>query len=204
MFRTWRLVVLVTGVTSLLGAMSSPTRAVTWHNTGDTAFTATAGAPTLSATGVSLACASQTITGIATGGTFVGATWSGLTATGTSQGCFWGGISTQQTCSYRLTAATQTGTGTITTGNMDVTCDITQFGTKICHVENHNPSLHAQYTNPSGGVGGRLTVTAGSLRVTHPATGSCPFGNGDTASLTHQAFVITNPAGGGPNITRTA
>jgi hypothetical protein len=203
MSRISRIVVLVTAVASLAGVMSSAASAVTWHNSGASAFTATAGAFSYSATGVNLACSSATATGTVGATPFVGATWAAASGQIHYNGCFFAGTSWTINCGYTLTAQTQPSAG-VTTGNLDVTCDITQFGAKLCHIENHNPGLHAQYTNPSGGVGGRLTVTTGIVRLTNPPTGSCPLGNGDTLHLTHQTFGITSPAGGGPIITRTA
>ena len=210
MNRISRFVVLVTAIASLAAVMSSTAGAVTWHNTGDTAFTATAGAGTLAATGVSLTCPSGTGTGTLGSAPTVGHT---ITVSGTVHynGCLTAGIATTIECGYTLTGTSQTGsTGhLVTSGNIDVTCSLTQFGAKLCHIENHSP-LTGSYANPTTNAApGRLTVSAGVLRVTNGPTGSCPLGSNDTATLTEQTFVVTTATGGpvphtGPIVTRTA
>jgi hypothetical protein len=198
-----RFVVLVTALTSLFAVLSSTAGAVTWHNTGNTSFTATAGPGTLSATAASLSCTSADASGTAPA-SFVGATYV-VTGTIGFTGCTISGSATNVECSYKLTGISQPTPG-ITTGGADVTCGVYLIGQEICHISG---SVHGHYVNPNPPTAGRLTVTAGlGLRLSNGPTGSCPLGNGDAGSLTHLAFNVTSGTGGtgtlGPIITRTA
>ena len=197
MSRMTRLAVLALGLVSVLGTLSASAGAVTWDNSGGTAFTATAGAGTLSSTGASLGCLSATGTGTAPVST-VGAFYS-VSGTATFNSCVLSGITTSVACGYTLTGTAQDGTGmgSVITGSVDVTCDVTQFSTKLCHIEG---STSGTYTNNVPGV---LTIaTSNTLTLTNGGAGTCPLGNGDKGHLTHLTFTTTsaNP----PTITRTA
>jgi len=75
MSKSARLVVLIV---SLLAVLAPSAHAVTWHNSGDTTFTATTILPgfgTLSATGINMVCANHNITGTTGAAPFVGSTW---------------------------------------------------------------------------------------------------------------------------------
>jgi hypothetical protein len=165
---------------------------------GATTFTATAGAGTLSSTGASLGCQTADATGDAPI-TTVNNVYS-VHGTVTFTTCVLSGISTHVDCSYTLTGAALDGgnvMGSVVTGNVDVTCDVSQFGTKLCHIEGSTPGT---YTNSTPGV---LTVaTSNTLTTTNGPVGSCPLGNGDKGHLTNLTFTTTsaNP----PTITRTA
>ena len=208
MTKITRIVVLATALMSLFAAATSTAGAVTWHNTGDTAFTGTGGAGTLSSTGVSLTCSSADGTGTTGPTPFVGATWTGATGTVTFTGCRLAGITTSVTCTGSLTGTTWiAGPPSVTSGSGDTTCNVTQGGIKICHIEGTAPGT---YTNPSGGTNGKSTVLASTtLKTTNPASGTCPLGNGDSASITSATATITAATGGpgplhqGPIITRT-
>ena len=200
MSKIMRVVVMVTALMSLFGVMSATAGAVTWHNTGNTAFTATGGAGTLSSTGVSLVCTSSDATGTAPA-SVVGATYTS-TGTATFTGCRLAGLAAAVSCNYSLTG-TAFSAG-VTSGTVDATCSVSQAGVAVCHIAGTTPG---SYTNP--GTAGRLTLSASSsLRTFNPASGTCPLGNGDTASLTQQVFTVTGGTGGagtvGPVINRTA
>jgi hypothetical protein len=198
MSKITRLAVLVVGLMSLFGIMSATAGAVTWHNTGATTFTATSGAGTLSSTSAALNCGNATGTGTAAA-LFVGTTYA-VSGTATFGSCFLSGITTTVDCGFTLTGTSQPVTRVSTTGSVDVTCDVSQFGTKLCHIEG---SVHGTYTRTAGAGDGVLTLsTGGSLNTTNPPSGSCPLGNGDRAHLSELTFTTTsaNP----PVIHRTA
>jgi hypothetical protein len=204
-----RFAVLVASLMSLFAMMSATAGAVTWHNRGDTAFTATNPATgTLSVTGVNLVCHGATATGASPSAAFGGTLYTGATGTVTFSPCFISGIPTHVGCTYSLTvSAAATGTTPPTfDGNADVTCDVTQFNTKICHIEGQTA---ASYTNPEGAFGKLVLSHSNTLTVTSPAGASCPLGSPEQATLTTQTFTITNATGGptphtGPTIVRTA
>lgn len=193
MNRTTRLVVLVVGLASLLGAWSSSSGAVTWHNAGSTAFTATAGPWSLSSTGATLWCGSATATGTAPNNV-VGLT-DPVSGTMTFASCNLS-LPTGLDCGYTFTGTSQSGG--VTSGTMDVTCGVYQFGAKLCHI---GGSLSATYTNP-GSVGVFNLATGGSLLLSNGPVGTCPLGNGDRGHSSALTFRTTsaNP----PIIIRTA
>lgn len=205
MSRISRFVVLLTAVVSLVGVMSSAAGAVTWHNTGSTAFTASMGPETLSATGANYACTGASATGAAAGGSTVSAVYS-MTGTITYNGCVLAGTSVLITCGYTLTSVLQPAAST-TTGNVDLTCGWTvggDPGTQLCHVSG---SRHFIYANP-----GHRDATWGVLTLTTTSTmtiggSSCPVGANDTFHVSEGTFVVsaaTGPTTMGPIITRTA
>jgi hypothetical protein len=181
---------------SLFAAMSSTAGAVTWHNSGSTAFTATAGAVTLSSTGANLSCSSATATGTAPAMT-VGAVYS-VSGTATFNTCLLSGITTGVDCGYTLTGTTQSGS--VTSGPVDVTCGVYQFGTKLCHLEG---TVSATYSNPVSGVGVLIWATGGNVVATDASPMvHCPLGNGDRGHLSLWTFRTTSASP--PVITRTA
>ncbi len=195
MTRIFRLAVMVVGLMSLLGVASATADAVTWHNTGSTAFTATSGPTTFSSTSAAWNCTGETATGDAPAGTTISAIYS-IRGTLTFSGCSLSGISTGVDCAFAFTGFTQPAAGQ-TTGDLDMTCRMSQFGAQICHFEG---GLHGIYAVPSVGV---LTLTTGgNLVVTSPASGSCPLGSNDRVHVSEWTFRTTsaNP----PVITRTA
>lgn len=193
MSRIMRFAVLVASLMSLFAVMSSAASAVTWDNSGSTAFTATSGAGTLSSTGASLSCTDATGTGTAPA-TTVGLTYS-VSGVATFNGCRMSNIATTVSCDYTLTGTSQSGG--VTSGSVDVTCGVSQFGVKLCHI---GGSVSGTYTNP-GVVGVLNLATGGSLILSNGPTGTCPLGNGDVGHLTPLTFNTTsaNP----PVITRT-
>lgn len=204
MSRIARLAVLVVALTSLFAVMSSTAGAVTWHNSGDSTFTATAGAGTLSSTSAGLACpAGGTATGTvaATPAVVPVGAWSAVTGTVTWTGCTLGVSGYAVDCAYTLTASTWTaGTPATTGGSADVTCGVYLAGAKFCHISG---SVTGTYSNPVGATKGSLAIaTGGSLTVVNGPAGSCPLGNGDTGHLSASTFTVTSGTGG-PVITRT-
>ncbi len=196
MRRTTRLTVLVVGLLSLLGAVSATAGAVTWHNSGSTNFTATTGASTFSSTSAALNCTGGAMTGDAPTGATVAVTYIER-GTSTFSGCSLSGIATGVDCAYTLTGTTQPSAG-VTTGDIDTTCGVYQFNTKVCHIEG---TVHFVQTTASGTVTLTLT-TGGNLVATNAPTGTCPLGHGDRMHVTDMTERTTsaNP----PIITRTA
>ena len=190
-----RFAVLVASLMSLFAVMSSTAGAVTWHNSGSTAFTATAGPGTLSSTSASLNCTGASATGTAPALT-VGATYA-VSGTATFTGCSLGGVATGVDCGYTLTGTSQSGS--VTSGAVDVTCGVYQFGAKLCHI---GGSASGTYTNPVSGVGVLALATGGNLITSNGTSGSCPLGNGDRGHLS--AFSFRTTSANPPVITRTA
>jgi hypothetical protein len=187
--RTW---VLVVSLMSLFGVMSASAGAVTWVNDGGSTFTATGGPGTLSGGGLSLICGSSDATGTVAANPFVGSQWSAASGTLRFTNCNIAGVPTNAHCNYTLTAMNQVGSATL--GSADVTCDLTQGGTKICHVQGGTP---AHYINPPDA---RLILTeSGTLRTTD-GVGSCPLGSGGATTLTQQTVTLTSA--NAPRITR--
>ncbi|WP_445150802.1 hypothetical protein [Baekduia sp. Peel2402] len=194
MSRISRIVVLVTSLAAVVGAIAGTAGAVTWHVSGSGSFTATAPSETLSGTIGPLACTSATATGTYAPGSLAGAVYSGVAGTITF-GCTIG-LGFEFSCGYRLTATAQPTVTVVTTGNLDMTCAVT-FGSggKLCDVAG---SRHAIYTK--GASADTLTLTTTTLNV---SGSGCQFGTNDALHFSEQTFTVTS-AGGGPHIVRTA
>jgi hypothetical protein len=194
-----RFVVLVTALTSLVAVMSSTAGAVTWHNTGNTAYTATGGAGTLSTGGglVSLSCPHVRVTGTSPAVTTTN-NLATLTTTFTNcSGPF--GVAAHVHCTIGLTGIAQdvariTGTG-------DVHC-VATIGGIPCTITGAVPG---SYTNPA-------SPTPGTLHIPHNGAGLTVSGSGcplsGAATLSAQTWRVTGGTGGtgalGPIFTRTA
>lgn len=204
MSRISRLAVLVTALASLMGVVSATAGAVTWHNSGNSAFTGTGGAATLSVGANNLACSASSVTGTAPVGSFL--TSYSATGTITLSPCTLAGQNAYVHCGFTATAAAFAVP--VTTGVADVNCvaRLTSGNTALCTIKGTTPG---QYTNPSGAAKGRTTaLTSGTgLTVSHASGTSCLLGTG-TAHLSEQTVTITNASGGtgtgGPVINRTA
>jgi hypothetical protein len=202
MSRITRLAVLLAALLSLCGVMSSTANAVTWHNTGDSAFTATGGAGTFTSTAVTFGCSGGDLSGTVPATPLRGGTLA-VSATYIGTGCT---LSNQQVtvdCGYTFTwTVWVSGSRSITSGDADVTCSIYLAGTKICHLGGPVPT---DYVNPSGTTPGSFTITTNSdLTVSKGPIGNCPLGTGDTGHFTLLTFNVvdtTQPLG--PVITRT-
>lgn len=207
MTRISRAIVLLGALTSLLAAMSSTAGAVTWHNAGDTAYTATGGAFTYSVTGIQQRCTGSDVTGTApastTALTYV------MTGTLTYTGCTTSGIPSTFHCSYSFTTSAA-AVNHVFSGNFDLACGIYDTsGIRICQIEGQTP---ATYHNPETGLGAQFTLhTSSTLRTTDGGLGvSCPLGAGEPVHITSQVIAITNATGGptaphaGPTLVRTA
>jgi hypothetical protein len=188
MSKIGRMCVLVASLMSFCGVMSSTAGAVTWSNDGGTSFTATGGPRTFSGGGLSLSCASSDATGTAATGPFTGAIWVGAASmTATYTGCTVAGITTHHHCAFTFTAAAQS-VPTVTNGNLDVTCDMTQGATKLCHFEG---STAVHYITPPDA---RFILTeSATLRTTSVPPGNCPLGNGGATTMTQQIITLTSP-----------
>jgi hypothetical protein len=205
MNRITRLAVLITALLSLCAITSTATNAVTWHNTGSTAFTATAGATTLTVGGNTLSCSGATVTGTASTSTFVGATWPAASGTAVFAPCSMAGQTATAHCTFTVTAVSWTaGPPATTAGFVDATChsSLTAGGPVLCVTRGAPPGSFKNPTAPTKASG---TMNASSvLTITNGAGASCPFGTG-TATLSETTYSITtaNGAGLGPIITRT-
>jgi hypothetical protein len=208
MSRIARFAVLVTALASLMGVVSATAGAVTWHNTGNTAYTATGGPVTMSVGANNLACTASSATGSAPGGSVVGSTYV-MGGTITLSPCTLAGQSTYVHCGVTDTLVTYSGG--VSSGNEDWTCTVrlAATNTALCHIEGQWPD---HYINPVSPARGRWTVTHATLTITHSSGTSClliPSG-ATSAPLTmrHFTITITNASGGtgtlGPVINRTA
>ncbi|WP_445148328.1 hypothetical protein [Baekduia sp. Peel2402] len=205
MSRIARFAVLVTALASLMGVVSATAGAVTWHNTGNTAFTATGGPGTLSVGANNLACTGSSATGTAAGGSVVGATYN-VPGTITFSPCTLAGQSTYVHCGFTLTGASFSGG--VTSGVADVNCvaRLVAGNTALCNITGTTPG---SYSNPVSPAKGKVTLsTSGTgLTVTHSSGTSCLLGTG-TGHLSEQTITITNATGGtgtlGPVLNRTA
>lgn len=208
MSRIARCAVLLVVSVSLAGVWSSTAGAVTWHNSGDTTFSAATNSFPLASTGAGLACLGSTATGTVSGSPFVGATWKAIHGTLTSSGCVLGVPNWTVDCTYDFTASGAIGSPQAITGDLDMTCGFFIVGTEFCHVTG---TAAAVYTNPvPTSIPGKLTITTGgNLIATNGPAGSCPLGSNDKTHLAALNYNISAATGGptphlGPNITRTA
>jgi hypothetical protein len=192
MSKIMRFALLAMSLVSLFGVLSSAAGAVTWTNTGQTAFTATSGPLTLT----------SPTSGIAScgGGDASGATRTPVSGVGAAiaagtiifTNCRTAGLATGLHCDYTLTAnAFAAG---VASGNADLTCGLFVAGREICHIE--GPTAFS-YTNGAAGVlalphSNTLVVTNGS------GGGSCPLGSNDRVTLSPLTFRVTS--GTGPTI----
>jgi hypothetical protein len=178
-----RVVVLVVGLMSVFAAMAGAASASTWHNTGDTAFTATTGPGTLTANGTTLICTGATATGTAPASA-AGPTYP-VSGTVNYTGCRLGILSVSVSCTYTLTGASLSGS--VTTGSISVNCTVTGGCTVTGTIAG------ATYTNAATGVRGRLAYPASNSLVVGGA--GCILGSG-SASLTAATYTVTSGTGG--------
>jgi hypothetical protein len=190
-----RVVVLATALISALGAVASSAGAVSWDNSGDTAFTATSGAVTFSTTGAALSCTGSTTSGTVPSGSTLGVVLS-FAATMSFSGCRFSNVNTSIECGQTFTLTSQPA-GTVVTGAVDMTCGMYQSGSMLCELAG---SLSLTYSN---GVPGTFnTATGGSMIISNASFGSCPWGNGELLHFTPITWLVSS--GGGPHFTRTA
>jgi len=205
MSKTLRVAVLATALLSALTMMASSAGAVTWHNSGDTAFTATGGVMAFSSTSVSLNCSGSDSTGTVTSTPAIGATFVAATMTTQVTGCTVSGSEWPWECKRTFTGTTYSSG--VTNGTFDTTCTMYLGSTPTCELSGSAP---ATYTNPvaPSTLGSFRLPTSTSLRVGN-ALVTCPLGNGDSFHLAPMIFNISVATGGpsphlGPIITRTA
>ncbi|WP_445150862.1 hypothetical protein [Baekduia sp. Peel2402] len=208
MSRIVRLGVLTAALLSLFAVASSTAGAVTWHNTGDTAFTATSGPTTLTATGTNLTCSNSSWAGTVGAAPFVGVVWTAATGTGAFTNCVALGIKATTSCTFKVTGTTWTaGPPAVMGGNADVTCTSYVGGSLNCITEGSTPGT---YTNPSGStMGSGIAPVSNTLKMTNGAS-ACMLGHNVQATITATPLTITAASGGpssphaGPIVTRTA
>jgi hypothetical protein len=193
MSKIMRVVVLTTALLAVL-ASASTAGAVTWHSTGDTAFTATSGPTTLHFDTVHMSCTGATTTATTSASPFVGATYAAATGTLTWPHCTLAGVAHVLECSYTETLSSQTGG--LSHGVLDASCGLYAFGTKLC---GYDGTIPVTYTNPTSGVAGSVTLGQASLPGSNPPSGNCPY---KPFQPTDQTLTVTSGTGG-PVITRT-
>jgi hypothetical protein len=197
MSRIARFAVLVASLMSLFAMMSATAGAVTWDNRGAANFTATNPATgTFVSSGGTIGCHNATLTGTAPNNV-PGTTYT-ITGTVTYSPCFLNGITTTVACGYTFT--TSAAGPVVFHGNLDVTCDVTQFSTRICHI---GGQATAAYHNPEpAGVSGRLTVLHSNTLFVSNSGSHCLLGTSNNPmTVTGQTFSTTsaNP----PTLVRT-
>jgi len=210
MSRITRWAVLAAMLASLFAMLSSSAGAVTWHNSGDTAFTASGGASTMTVTAVNLACTGSNQTGTSPSASFVGNTYMMASGTVTYTGCTLSGVATTSVCDFLLyTAATSPPPWDLALLIGWAVCRIYQFGVEICRVEGQTTGGYNNPVNPS--TFGKITISSSTaLRTTNGSGATCPLGAGEPLALTAQTWTISSAGGGattphlGPRITRTA
>lgn len=212
-----RLVVLAVMVASSLAALSSSAGAVTWHNTGSTAFTATGGLWTLTVTGstgtTTVSCTATSATGTAPGGSTVAPTYT-IPGTLVFSPCTFVGQNSYVHCGYSFTGLVESAGATAGTIDLSCTLRLTASNTPMCRIAGstfvnyYNPSVLIP-GNPSVSTYGALVLQRGVLQVTRPTGTSCPLAHGTSSVLTgHVERRVVNVSNGsptatGPVITRT-
>jgi hypothetical protein len=205
MRRTVRLIAIAA---ALLGALTSNAAAVTWHTSGDTAFSASAtGTATFThaawAGSSTARCPTSHLNGtVGSPSSFTGPTW---TASGTATFSFCADTDTPFIhCSWTLTATSQTALAI--RGPMHLDCVVTLGAVyPLCVLHG---TTQAQYANPSGGTSGRLLIERGTLTATNNG-GICPYGSPSPYVIDPVTYAVTNGTGGsaphtGPVVVRTA
>jgi hypothetical protein len=194
MSKITRIAVLVISLVSLFGVLSSAAGAVTWTNTGQTRFTATAGAGTLTGGATNLTCSSADGAGTAPTSA-AGAVADVAHFTLIFTGCSLAGQSATEHCTATVTALTFISPG-MTYYDIDLLCTVYQLGQKTCQIEGSTPGT---YTNGAAGV--FALSHSSTLRVTNGAV-ACRLGNGVSGTLTPLSFRVTS--GTGPIYARDA
>jgi hypothetical protein len=202
-----RLLVALIALAAALGGAASA-GAVTWHNSGDTAFTALGGSYYLgpNGSGITSQCAGTDLTGTAATGPAVGAVWAAMHLTATVTNCkFSPFVTTQMTCTDTFTAVLQTGLDV--TGSLDSTCTLYGSPTQVvCHIHGQRTALY--HDTPPTGYGYLTVLTGGTMVATNGPSTACPYGNGTALPWPEERWTLTAASGGplhtGPVITRTA
>jgi hypothetical protein len=211
MTRIARLFACLAALAAVLGGAATAS-AVTWHNNGDTAFSATGSAFIFGPNGttVTASCLGSHLTGSAATGPVTGATWAALHLSQTVTNCKFSPFSaTVMSCTYTFAATQQTGLDV--TGALASTCVMTASPTNVaCHFHGQRTALYHDPTFPGTGYG-YLTVTAGGSMIATSGTSACPYGNGTAMPFPEERWTLTTASGStfptghtGPIITRTA
>lgn len=211
MFRSSRLLVSLIALVAVFGA-AVEAGAVTWHNTGDTAFTATGNGYLVgpNSTTVIMGCNGSDTTATVAAAPATGTTWAAMHLQTTVTGCRFSPISlVAMSCTSTFTAVQQDGLDV--TGALASTCVMTASPTNVvCHFHGQRPATYHDATFPPTGYG-YLTVPASNTLKATSGTAACPFGNGTTVPFPHERWSLTTASGAtlpaghtGPIITRTA
>jgi len=200
---TMKMATALLAAVALVSVDASAAEAVTWHNFGDTAFTATGGPVSLTVGATTLACSGSSMAGTMSSAPFVGSTWAAASGTLTGTPCTLAGQNFHLGCAYTYTAVAVVAPVVI--GVADLTCDfkLASSGTVLCHISGGTP---VSYTNPSSPTKGRFTFLASSS-LTIRNVANCPWGPGGSLGLGEFTQNITAGTGGGglgPMFVRTA
>ena len=179
-----RVIVLVVGLMSVFAAMAGAASATTWTNSGDTAFTATTGASSLSTASATLSCTSGSASGTATTPQ-VSATYT-VSGNLSYASCRLGLITTTVNCTYTLTGNSLSAG--VTTGTIAVVCRDTVAGCNI------TGTITGRYTNASASTAGSLAVNGSSGLTSRDCVLS------GAAALTPNPDVFTVTAGVGRRV----
>ena len=168
-----RVIVLVVGLMSVFAAMAGAASATTWTNSGDTAFTATTGASSLSTASATLSCTSGSATGTATP-LQVSATYT-VTGRLTYSNCRLGIITTTISCNYTLTGSSGPNASGVTSGTVAVSCTDSVAGLqdhrldpRQVHERHHDDQRLARGERLERSHLGRLPPLGGSDPATEP------------------------------------
>jgi hypothetical protein len=204
MMKLMRAVVSVTALLSAFVAVPAVAGAVTWENSGDTAFTATGGAIAASGTtGFTLTCTSSDLTGVAGTSPFVGLVWKATHDNVTYTGCTSGGAAAVMSCTDTFTAVALSGG--VVTGTLDSSCT---FGTSVtlkCVFHGGRP---ASFTDPTPQDPAAYDLAHATLTATDLGNDTCPAGNNKAVTFAAEKRPVTMATGGpsphlGPFLNRT-
>lgn len=207
MRRLRQLVTLAFAATAVLAATASTAGAVTWHNSGDTAFTATGGATTATVpTFYPFKCLGSTTTGTTTPTPYGTPVWR-ITLTTTYSPCL-SLPSERWECTRTFTALSQTAA--VTTGTVDTTCGLwVSSGSQSAEICQMHGDSQGSYVNPTApSTTGAITLAEATLLLTKGPTQQCIWGTGLPWTWTAHTLAITTATGGpsphlGPIVTRT-
>lgn len=201
-----RVIRLVVAVVSVIGTLAASASAVTWHQTGDTAFTGSANTMQYGAGGITFQCLPGAMTGTA-GASGTGTVWTAAQLTVTWS-CPINNNPWYVHCRFTFTANGQDGA--TTTGFSHTTCVLGIGDAVACQWHGTDAT---SYDNPTATTTGLFHVAPMSTFVLTNgyATGSpttCPYGTGANGAFTGMTAYTNVGTGGpaphhGPVITRT-
>lgn len=196
-----RLFLLCGGILAIVAMLASTASASSWTNSGDTAFSATSGAATISTAAATMSCTGSVLTasaGLADPGPVWVAFADGFVRFSL---CRIGGTPVTFACFFQLNATGQRAVGPPKVTDVDIViapqgCSGAVAGVVICTMDG---TIRAgTYTDPAGAANGRLDWPANRALTVHDVgrAGSCPFGNNVAANMPALSFPLTVGRGG--------